>query len=63
MVVILSTGLGLFAPHFEIGYCAACASGRVVPDDGIRHITGHMAALFVGLVILAAMPWISIDFL
>ena len=63
MVVLPSTSLGLFAPLFEIGYCAAWASGRFVPDAGIRPITDHMAELFIGLVIVAAMPWISIDFL
>ena len=63
MVVILSMGLGLFAPPFGVGYYAACAIGRVNPDEGIRPITGYMVALFVGLVIVAAVPWISIGFL
>ena len=53
MVVILSMGLGLFAPPFGVGYYAACAIGRVNPDEGIRPITGYMVALFVGLVIVA----------
>ena len=41
----------------------ACAIGRVNPDEGIGPITGYMVALFVGLVIVAAVPWISIGFL
>ena len=56
-------GLGLFAPPFGVGYYAACAIGRVNPDAGIRPIGGYMLALFVGLVIVAVVPWISIGFL
>ena len=63
MVVILSMGMGLFAPPFGVGYYAACAIGRVNPDSGIRPIMGYMAALFVGLLIVALVPWISIGFL
>ncbi|WP_373805187.1 TRAP transporter large permease [Delftia acidovorans] len=63
MVVILAMGLGLFAPPFGVGYYAACAIGRVNPDEGIRPIGAYMLALFVGLVIVAAVPWISIGFL
>ena len=63
MVVILSMGLGLFAPPLGVGYYAACAIGRVNPDEGIRPIVGYMAALLVGTVIVAYVPWISIGFL
>ena len=49
MVVILAMGIGLFAPPFGVGYYAACAIGRVNPDEGIRPIMGYLAALFVGL--------------
>jgi tripartite ATP-independent transporter DctM subunit len=63
MVVILAMGMGLFAPPFGVGYYAACAIGRVEPAQGIRPIWGYMVALFVGTVIVAAVPWISIGFL
>ena len=63
MVVVLSMGLGLFAPPFGVGYYAACAIGRVNPDEGIRPIIGYMVALLVGTIIVAAVPWISIGFL
>lgn len=63
MVVILSMGIGLFAPPFGVGYYAACAIGRVNPDEGIRPIGAYLLALFIGLVIVAAVPWISIGFL
>ena len=63
MVVILAMGMGLFAPPFGVGYYAACAIGRVNPDAGIKPIAAYMTALFVGLLVVALVPWISIGFL
>jgi tripartite ATP-independent transporter DctM subunit len=63
MVVVLSMGLGLFAPPLGVGYYAACAIGRVNPDAGIRPIVGYMVALLIGTIVVAAVPWISIGFL
>lgn len=63
MVVILSMGIGLFAPPFGVGYYAACAISKVHPDEGLRPILGYIAAMAVGLVVVAAVPWISIGFL
>ena len=59
MVVVLSMGIGLFAPPFGVGYYAACAIGRIDPAKGMKPIMGYVAALFVGLAIVAAIPWIS----
>jgi tripartite ATP-independent transporter DctM subunit len=63
MVAILAMGVGLFAPPFGVGYYVACAIGRCDPDDAMRHIWRYLAALMVGLAIVAAIPWISIGFL
>jgi tripartite ATP-independent transporter DctM subunit len=63
MVVIFSMGIGLFAPPFGVGYYGACAISRVDPNEGIGPIWGYIAALLVGLVIVAAFPWFSIGFL
>ncbi|MCY1512170.1 Sialic acid TRAP transporter permease protein SiaT [compost metagenome] len=63
MVVILSMGLGLFAPPFGVGYYAACAIGRVAPEAGIRPIMGYLSSLAIGIVVIAAIPWISTGFL
>ncbi len=63
MVVILAMGVGLFAPPFGVGYYAACAVGRVPPDEGIRPIVGYLLALVAGLIVVACVPWISIGFL
>jgi len=63
MVVILAMGIGLFAPPFGVGYYAACAIGRVNPDDGLKPIWPYLFALLLGLVVVAAIPWISTGFL
>jgi len=63
MVVILAMGIGLFAPPFGVGYYAACAIGRVSPDAAMRRIWPYLAAVLAGLVIVAAIPWISVGFL
>jgi tripartite ATP-independent transporter DctM subunit len=63
MVVILAMGLGLFSPPFGVGYYAACAIGKVHPDEGMRPIWGYMLALLIGLIAVAAIPWFSIGFL
>ncbi len=63
MVVILAMGVGLFAPPLGVGYYAACAIGRVNPDEGIRPIIGYLLALLAGVFVVAAVPWLSTGFL
>jgi tripartite ATP-independent transporter DctM subunit len=63
MVATLAMGLGLFAPPLGVGYYSACAIARVSPDRGIRPLIGYMAALLVGTIIVAAVPWLSTGFL
>lgn len=63
MVVIFAMGIGLFAPPFGVGYYGACAISKIHPDEGLPHIGGYMLALLVGLIVVAAVPWISVGFL
>ena len=63
MVVILAMGIGLFAPPFGVGFYAACAIGKVSPDKVFNRVWGYLAALVVALLVVAAVPWISIGFL
>lgn len=63
MVVTLAMGIGLFAPPFGVGYYAACAISRIHPNEGMKPIVGYMVALFVGVLVVAAVPWISTGFL
>jgi TRAP-type C4-dicarboxylate transport system permease large subunit len=62
-VVVLAMGLGLFAPPFGVGYYTACVIGKVSPDVGMRAIWPYFGALFVGLLAVAAIPWLSTGFL
>ena len=63
MVVVFAMGLGLFAPPFGVGFYAACAIGKVSPDEAMSRVWRYLGALFVALVIIAAVPWLSIGFL
>lgn len=63
MVVILAMGLGVFAPPVGIGYFIACAIGKVPPGDAIRPMWPYLGALLAGLLLVAAVPWISTGFL
>jgi tripartite ATP-independent transporter DctM subunit len=63
MVVVFAMGLGLFAPPFGVGFYAACAIGRVNPDRAMPHVWPYLGALFVALIIIAAIPWLSTGFL
>jgi tripartite ATP-independent transporter DctM subunit len=60
MVVVLSMGLGLFAPPLGVGYYAACAIARVEPSKGIGPMLPYIVALIVGIVLIAYVPWLSI---
>jgi tripartite ATP-independent transporter DctM subunit len=63
MVVIFAMGIGLFSPPFGVGYYGACAISKIHPDEGLPHIGGYILALLAGLVVVAAVPWISVGFL
>jgi tripartite ATP-independent transporter DctM subunit len=63
MVVILGMGVGLFSPPFGVGFYAACAIGKVSPDEAMGKVLPYMAAVFAALVVVAAVPWLSTGFL
>ena len=63
MIVILSMGLGLFAPPFGLGYYSACTIAKVDPNKGLRRIWPYLGALAVGLLFVTFVPWLSIGLL
>ncbi|MFL9914138.1 TRAP transporter large permease subunit [Paraburkholderia fungorum] len=63
MVVILAMGIGLFTPPFGVGYYVASAIGRASPDAGMRSIVSYMLALLAGVIVIAAVPWLSTGFI
>jgi tripartite ATP-independent transporter DctM subunit len=63
IIVILAMGIGLFAPPFGVGFYGACAIGKINPDDALWRIWPYLFSLVVSLIIVAAIPWLSIGFL
>jgi tripartite ATP-independent transporter DctM subunit len=63
IVAVFSMGLGLFTPPFGVGFYLACAIGRASPDDVIKYVWPHLAALVVALLLIVLFPWISTGFL
>jgi tripartite ATP-independent transporter DctM subunit len=63
MVVILAMGIGLFAPPFGVGFYAACAIGKVSPDEAMGRVWPYLGAVLLALIVVALVPWLSIGFL
>jgi TRAP-type C4-dicarboxylate transport system permease large subunit len=63
MVVVLAMGVGLFAPPLGVGFYAACAIGRVSPDEAMGRVWPYLAAVFAALILVALIPWLSVGFL
>ena len=63
MIAILAMGVGLFTPPFGIGFYITCAIGGADPDQAIRHIWVYLGVLLLGVIIVAAVPWLSVGFL
>ncbi len=56
MVTVFSMGIGLFTPPFGVGYFIACAVSNVDPREGMRPFMVYLIALFLGLILIAALP-------
>lgn len=59
MVIVIAMGLGLFAPPMGIGFYTACAIARVSPDEAMPKIWVYLGTLFVALLLIASIPWLS----
>ncbi|MCV0397785.1 MAG: TRAP transporter large permease subunit [Rhizobiaceae bacterium] len=63
MVVVTAMNIGLMAPPIGIGFYIACKIGDVSPDEAMGAIWPYLGALIVGLLIIAAVPALSIAYL
>ncbi len=63
IVAILSMGIGLFSPPFGVGFYQTCLISKVSSDEAFGRIWPYMATLVIALIIVAAVPWISVGFL
>ena len=57
IIVILAMGIGLFAPPFGLGYYAAGIMTDIDPNRALKTIWGYLAALVLGLLAIAFVPW------
>jgi tripartite ATP-independent transporter DctM subunit len=63
MVVITAMNIGLMTPPIGIGFYIACKIGNVPPDEAMGAIWPYLVALLIGLIIIAAVPALSIAYL
>lgn len=59
MVVVVAMNIGLMMPPIGVGFYIACRIGNVSPDEAMGAIWPYLAALIVGLIVVAAVPAIS----
>ncbi len=59
MVIVTAMNIGLMAPPIGIGFYIACKIADVPADQVMRSIWAYIGALFIGLLLIAAIPWFS----
>jgi tripartite ATP-independent transporter DctM subunit len=60
VLVVAALGLGLFVPPFGVGFFIACALGRTNVERAARAYLPYLAALLIGLLVVAFVPWITL---
>lgn len=63
MVIVTAMNIGLMAPPIGIGFYIACKIGDVSPDEAMGAIWPYLGALLIGLLLIAAIPALSIAYL
>ncbi|WP_287227482.1 TRAP transporter large permease subunit [Mesorhizobium sp.] len=63
MVVVTAMNIGLMAPPIGIGFYIACKIGDVSPDEAMSAIWPYLGALLAGLLLIAAVPAVSVAYL
>ena len=59
MIVVCAMNIGYMTPPIGIGVYIACRIGDASPDEVTKAIWPYLIALLVGVVVIAAVPWIS----
>ncbi len=59
MVIVCAMNVGYMTPPIGIGLYIAARIGGASPDDVTKAIWPYLAALLVGIVVIAAVPWFS----
>jgi len=63
MVIVCAMNIGLMLPPIGVGFYIACRIGDAKPEEVMRAIGPYLAALLVGVIVIAYVPWISTGFL
>jgi tripartite ATP-independent transporter DctM subunit len=59
VVLVISMGIGLFAPPLGLGLYGACLIGNVPVEKTVKPILGYLGLLFLCLLVIAFVPAIS----
>jgi tripartite ATP-independent transporter DctM subunit len=59
MVVVAAMNVGYMTPPIGIGLYIACRIGGESPDAVTKAIWPYLVALVVGVIVIAAVPWLS----
>ncbi len=59
MVIVCAMNVGLMTPPIGVGFYVACRIGDARPDDAMMAIWPYIAALILGVVVIAMVPWLS----
>jgi tripartite ATP-independent transporter DctM subunit len=59
VILVISMGLGLFAPPLGLGLYGACLIGNVPIEQTVKPIMGYLGLLFLCLLVIAFVPGIS----
>jgi tripartite ATP-independent transporter DctM subunit len=60
ILLVISMGIGLFAPPVGVGLYTACAVGQVPVERVARPIAKYLAIIFIALLLLAFVPAITL---
>lgn len=59
MVIVCAMNVGLMMPPIGVGFYVACRIGNAKPDEAMVAIWPYIAALLVGVIVIAMVPWLS----
>jgi tripartite ATP-independent transporter DctM subunit len=60
VVVVAAIGLGLFLPPVGVGLYVAASFANLRVDQAMRAMMPYVLVLFVGILILIAIPWLTL---
>jgi tripartite ATP-independent transporter DctM subunit len=60
IVAITAMGMGLFQPPMGVGFLIATALGKVRVEEATRAYMPYFAALVIGVLIVAFVPWLTL---